>query len=152
MSKNTNEPVVNVLTFKNDISIIINMASDAYAIRIEDGANPDRYECRVAAVLANHFKSDIILRKNSQSYSPDLLVVRLNQLWEMKNIRGNGVHTIEHNLSKAKLQSDKVIVSLYRTKMTPKRAVGRIKAELTKNHEIKRLILITKDGKAVEIK
>ena len=55
-------------------------------------------------------------------------------------------------MSKAKLQSDKVIVSLYRTKMTPKRAVGRIKVELTKNHEIKRLILITKDGKAVEIK
>lgn len=140
------------MTFRSIASIIGDMASDVYAISIEAGANPDKYEWRVAAVLTDYFKSNIAIRRSSQSYSPDLLVIRLNQLWEIKNIRGNGTHTIEHNLSKAKLQSDKVIISLYRTNMTPKRAIGRIKAELIRNREIKRLLLVTKDGKVIEIK
>lgn len=119
---------------------------------IEPNANPDNFELKVAMLLVEYFSSDVVLRKNLQSYSPDLLVVRTNQLWEIKNIRGNGVHTIEHNLSKAKLQSDKVAISLYRTKMTPARAIGRIKAELSKNTTIKRLILITKSNKIIKIK
>lgn len=141
-----------LLTFPNLASIINFMPRENYGIIIEAGARPDRYEMRVAFVMSEYFESDILLRKNSQSYSPDLLVDRLNQLWEIKNIKGNGVHTIEHNLSRAKLQSDKVIVSLYRTNMTPKRAIGRIKAELPKRREIKKLLLITKDNKVVKIK
>ena len=128
------------------------MRKNKLGIIIEPNAEPDRFELKVAMVLIDYFSSDIILKKSSQSYSPDLLVARTNQLWEIKNIRGNGVHTIEHNLSKAKLQSDKVIISLLRTKMTPVRAIGRIKAVLKKGTTIKRLILVTKSGKVVIIK
>ena len=130
----------------------VSMRTEKFGIIIEPNANPDSFELKVATILIDYFASNIIIRKNLQSYSPDLLVTRVNQLWEIKNIRGNGVHTIEHNLSRAKLQSDKIIVSLYRTKMTPARAIGRIKAVLKKGTTIKRLILITKSGKIVIIK
>lgn len=50
------------------------------------------------------------------------------------------------------MQSENIIISLYRTKMTPCRAIGRIKAELKKRRDIKRLILVTKDHKIIEIK
>ena len=119
---------------------------------IEAYATPDRYEIKVAFALLDYFGSNIILRKSGQSYSPDLLIQKTNQLWEIKNIRGNSVNTIEHNLAKAKMQSGNIIISLYRTKMTPHRAIGRIKAELKKRRDIKRLILLTKDHKIIEIK
>ena len=123
-----------------------------HKVIIEAYASPDRYEIRVAFALLDYFDSDIVLRKSGQSYSPDLFIKRTNQFWEIKNIRGNGINTIEHNLARAKMQSDKVIISLYRTKMTPHRAIGRIKTELKKRRDIKRLILITKEHKIIEIK
>ena len=128
------------------------MQTNKLGIIIEPNANPDSFELKVAMLLIDYFSSDIILKKSSQSYSPDLLIVKTNQLWEIKNIRGNGIHTIEHNLSRAKLQSDKIIISLYRTKMAPARAIGRIKAVFKKGTTIKQLILITKSGKIVKIK
>ncbi|MBQ8156190.1 hypothetical protein IJ101_00150 [Candidatus Saccharibacteria bacterium] len=128
------------------------MRTDKFGIIIEANANPDSFELKVATILIEYFASDIIIKKSLQSYSPDLLVTRTNQLWEIKNIRGNGIHTIEHNLSKAKLQSDKIVISLYRTKMPPARAIGRIKAVLKKGTTIKQVILITKSGKIIKIK
>ena len=123
-----------------------------HKVIIEAYASPDRYEIKVAFDLLEYWGSDIVLRKSGQSYSPDLLAVKTNQLWEIKNIRGNSANTIEHNLAKAKMQSENIIVSLYRTKMAPHRAIGRIKTELKKRRDIKRLILITKDHKIIEIK
>lgn len=126
--------------------------ANQHKVTIEAYASPDRYEIKVAFALLDYFDSDIILRKSGQNYSPDLLIKRTNQLWEIKNIRGNSVNTIEHNLARAKMQSDKIIISLYRTKMAPKRAIGRIKAELKRRREIKRVLLITKEHKIIEIK
>lgn len=126
--------------------------ANQHKVTIEAYVSPDRYEIKVAFALLDYFDSDIILRKSGQNYSPDLLLKRTNQLWEIKNIRGNSVNTIEHNLARAKMQSDKIIISLYRTKMAPKRAIGRIKAELRRRREIKRVLLITKEHKIIEIK
>ena len=128
------------------------MKKRGYKVKIEACASPDVYEIRVAFLMSEYFYSDVILKKSNQSYSPDLYIEKVQQYWEIKNIRGNSPHTIEHNLCKGKLQSDKIIISLLRTKMTPKRAIGRIKNELKRHSEIKCLILVTKSGKIVEIK
>ena len=126
--------------------------TEKHKVTIEAYATPDRYEIKVAFDLLSYWNSDIVLRKSGQSYSPDLLVVRSNQLWEIKNIRGNSVNTIEHNLARAKMQSENIVISLYRTKMSPRHAIGRIKTELKKRRDIKRLILVTKEHKVIEIK
>ena len=119
---------------------------------IAGGASPDWFEMKVAFRLLDFFDSSVEFLPRSQVRTPDLKVKKTGQTWEIKNIRGNGVNTIEHNLAKAKRQSENIVISLYRSKMTPKRAIGRIKAELKHNPDIKRVILVTKEGKVVKVK
>ena len=102
--------------------------------------------------VAAYFKSKVEFIPTASSHTPDILVVKQNQMWEIKNIRGNSDNTIHHNLSKAKNQSENIIITLYSSKMKPKSAVGRIKRELKLRNNIKRCLLITKQGKIVKIK
>ena len=102
--------------------------------------------------MANHFNSDIEFIPTSDIYSPDVIVKRLHQRWEIKTIRGNSKNTIEHAMHRAKLQSENLAISLYRSKMAPKVAIGRIKRELKLPNPFKRVILVTKNQKVVVIK
>ena len=114
-------------------------------------ATPDAYELKCGALLSKYFNSNIEFIPTGRSTSPDIYVTRLHQLWEIKNIKGNGKHTIQHNLAKAKNQAPRIAISLLRSKMPPHAAVGRIKRELQKPNSIKAVILITKSGKIIDI-
>jgi hypothetical protein len=114
---------------------------------------PDEYEENVAELVALHFKSDIKFVKRETTTTPDLLVLRYNQRWEIKNVKGNSKHTIQNNLREAGHQSDHIFVSLLRTKMTEKQAISRINFFLKNDpNTIKHIILITKSGKTIVIK
>ncbi|MBR5408350.1 hypothetical protein IK112_00170 [Candidatus Saccharibacteria bacterium] len=73
-------------------------------------------------------------------------------MWEIKDIKGNSKNTIQHNLSEARKQSRNIVITLYSTKMTPKNAIGRIKNELARRHDIKKCLLITKSENVIKIK
>lgn len=113
---------------------------------------PNIYEEKVARIMAHRFQSDILFVQPSNSlHTPDLQVLKTGKFWEIKNIRGNGKNTIEDNLKKAAKQSNNVIISLLRTKMTPTQATARIRYFLSRPHgNIKQIILITKDGKTID--
>ena len=113
---------------------------------------PDAYEEEVARILARKFQSDILFVPPINSlHAPDLQVVRDGKFWEIKNIRGNAKNTIEDNLKKAAKQSENVVISLLRTKMTPVQAAARIRHNLSRSHgNIKNVILITKGGKTLD--
>ena len=115
---------------------------------------PDRYESAVARICAQHFQSDIKFVLRGNLTTPDILVVRTGELWEIKNIRGCGKHTIEDNMRKASKQSDKVVISLLAApKLDAMRVKGRIISVLrTKRMPIQSVILITKTGKVIDIK
>lgn len=60
---------------------------------------PNLYEQEVARVLAYKFQSDVrFVAPRYSLHTPDLQIVKTNEFWEIKNIRGNGKNTIEDNL------------------------------------------------------
>lgn len=114
---------------------------------------PRPSEQRVARIMAQYFQSDIqFVPTSSVSRTPDLFIVRLHQLWEIKNIRGNGKRTMANNLRTAQHQSENVIISLFETKMTGDQAVARARDYLKSGPvKIKHLIIITKSERVIEI-
>lgn len=113
---------------------------------------PDPYEEKVARILARKFQSDVLFVQPTNSrHTPDLQVVNTDEFWEIKNIRGNGKNTIEDNLKKAARQSNSVVISLLRSKMTSIQATARIRYFLSRPHgKIKNIILITKNEKTID--
>lgn len=114
---------------------------------------PDKYELTVAELCTKLFHSNVEFVLRSISSTPDIKVVNGGDLWEIKNIRGRGKHTIEDNLRKAKKQSDKIIISLLKPgSMGTAQALARIKYYLAHNSTgIRRIILITKNQKIIDV-
>ena len=102
--------------------------------------------------MAQYLKSDMEFIKRQTSTTPDLYSAKWHQLWEVKNIRGNNENTISRALKGIYKQSENVIITLFRSSMTPSQAAGRAKDKLSKATRIKRLVIITKSGKIVVIK
>ena len=105
------------------------------------------------AFIATHFKSSILCIPTTHASTPDLLVTRTNEIWEVKSPTGNGKRTIANNLRCAKNQSTNIILSLRRTKMHPNKVLARIKEYLrtpdAKN--ITKLKIILKNQKVIDI-
>lgn len=115
---------------------------------------PDWREERVAEICAEYFRSDVTFVMRGSSTTPDIQVLRTNEFWEIKNIRGNGKHTIEDNLRKACKQSDRTVVSLLvMPKANSRRIEGKIRSVLANRRmPIKSVLLITKAGKVIDIR
>ena len=115
---------------------------------------PDKYEERVAELCAEYFQSDVAFVLRNNHTTPDIQVTRMQQFWEIKNIKGGGKHTIEDNLRKASKQSRNIIISLLATsKLDSNRVKGKIKSVLaTQRMPIDCVLLITKTGKIIDIK
>ncbi len=72
--------------------------------------------------------------------------------WEIKSPRGNAKKTIENNLRAARKQSENIVIDLARSKMHYTRAIARTKFYIrTEAHHIKRLKIITKTQKIIDI-
>lgn len=127
---------------KNQFNIIIPVDMKPY---------PDRYEERIARVLAGKFQSDVLFVVRSSLRTPDIQIVKTGDYWEIKNIKGNGKNTIEDNLKRAAKQSKNVVIGLFRTKMTPAQASARIQYFLKRPHrDIRRVILVTKNNSIID--
>lgn len=115
---------------------------------------PTVYEEKVAELCAKHFKSDVSFIVRASCTTPDILVIRTNCFWEIKNIKGSGRHVIEDNLRKASKQSENIIISLLAsTKLDSRRVERRIRSVLkTQRMRIKSVLLITRSGKIIDIK
>lgn len=115
---------------------------------------PDKYEERVAELLAEKFQSDIAFVLRGTRTTPDILVVKTGEYWKIKNIRGSGKHAIEDNLRKASKQSKNVIISLLKpSELTAARVQSRVQHLLkTTNIKLNRVLLVTRSGKIIDIK
>lgn len=121
-------------------------------IPVDIKPRPNIYEQEVARILAYKFQSDVrFVPPRYSLHTPDLQIVKTSEFWEIKNIRGNGKNTIEDNLKRAARQSNNVVISLLRTKMTSSQAAARIRYFLNHPHgDIKKVILVTKSKRAIE--
>jgi hypothetical protein len=116
---------------------------------------PDKYEIKVAEIMAKEFTSDIKFVKRGTNTTPDIYLIKTHQYWEIKNIEGDGRHTVEKNFRKAiDHQSKNVIISTLkpRTKLTTRQVAGRVNTLMSHATGVRHIILIGKTGKTIVIK
>lgn len=112
---------------------------------------PAKYEISAAEILAEYFCMNVkMVKRMPDAKTADLRIK--GGFWELKSPVGDGKRTIQNNLRKADNQSSNVVIDLRRCKMHEARALSRIKYEIAKASSIKRLLVITKRGKVLEIK
>ncbi len=72
--------------------------------------------------------------------------------WEMKAPKSNGKYTIEHAFQAASKQSENIIIDLRESKMPSQKALTKVKREAKLRTKLKRVLLITKSGRLLDIK
>lgn len=110
---------------------------------------PKDHELSAALILAEYFKSDITFLRPQIDKTPDLDVDGTK--WEIKSPKGDGKKTMENNLRTARKQSLNIVMDLRRIKMHQNKAVNRINFFLSKPHRFKKILVITKSKKVIEI-
>lgn len=92
----------------------------------------------------------IMPRHIYKSTNPDFLVN--GTIWETKSPEGNGKNTIKHQFDGTSKQADKIILDLRRIKLPAEKAERQAMARFEKAINIKRLLLITKSGRVLDIR
>lgn len=124
----------------------------AYHLHISSDIKPEPsdHEISAALILSEYFQTDITFIKRSHMHTADFLIN--GQVWEHKSPTGDGKRTMQNNLRKADDQSTCIVMDLRRCKMRPDQAINRIRYELAKANKIKRLIVIQKNRRILELK
>jgi hypothetical protein len=114
---------------------------------------PEQHEVDAAYILACHYRTTVQFIIPSDSYkrkSPD--IVMLGVVWEMKSPKGKSKYTIQEQFKRGSQQSKNLIIDSRRTKLEYEYIKKSVLLELTKRPYIKKVILIDKSKKVVEIK
>ena len=111
---------------------------------------PEDHELSAALILAAHFKIDVIFLRPESRKTPDIDVNGAR--WEIKSPRGKGKKTVDNNLRAARKQSHNLVVDLRRIKLHKQKVISRINFYLAAGpHKFKRILIITKASKVIEI-
>ncbi len=110
---------------------------------------PEDHELSAALILAAYFKTDVIFLRPESRKTPDVAVNSIK--WEIKSPRGSSKKTIENNLRTARKQSHNIILDLRRIKLHQQKAVSRMNFFLSGPHRFKKVLIITKTEKVIEI-
>jgi hypothetical protein len=113
---------------------------------------PEQNEIEAAWVLARHFQCtvefltpiDDYLRKTAD-------IIMLGSQWEIKCPVGASKYTIQKQFKRASKQANSVIIDSRHTKLKYKHIERDVIFEFNKRTSIKRVIIINKFGKIVEI-
>ncbi len=113
---------------------------------------PTKDEQDIGAIMSEKFSSDVVfIKRSTTNTTPDIKIG--NTFWEIKSPRGNSKYTISDSLRRAKRQSQYIVISLARTKMTSRQAEARTRDFLKRSSVgIKRLLIVTKNNKVIDIK
>ncbi len=110
---------------------------------------PDKKEMSAAYILLDYFKADVKFIPRNNCRTPDLLVNRIG--WELKAPTGSGKRNLQHTISRAIKQSQYIIIDARFSKIHISKIKSHLTAEIKKNKQIKRLLLIDKQKNIVEI-
>lgn len=113
---------------------------------------PSTFEIKIAGILCETFWSNTVFVDVGPLCTPDVLIEKRNQLWEVKALDGNSPNTVHHALGRARKQSTNVVLAVRKTRLRTQQIIGKIKGDLKDRRDIKRLILVTKEGKVIVIK
>jgi hypothetical protein len=114
---------------------------------------PEPHEVSAAWILARHYNCIIEFLKPLDGYkrkTPDFVMRAV--AWEMKAPKGNAQRTIRNNLDQAKEQSPNIVIDTRATVLPDKWVEAELRRQVTAKKRIRRLIMVTKDEKVVEIR
>lgn len=106
------------------------------------------HELVVATILA-WTGEDIKFLPVSHTHTADIKF--RGQEWEIKSPKGNSSRTIENNMRLALKQSENIIMDLSRIKIEEEKAIKEIKRQTSLIKQVKKVIIITKTQKIIEI-
>jgi hypothetical protein len=122
-------------------------------ISLEVGARPKDHEITTAEFLIEHnYTTHIMFIKESNKKgvkTPDILMNRYR--WEIKSPKKHSRRTVEHMLKDATKQSFYIVVDLRRLAVPDTSVISQIKREAKLRRIIKKLIIITKSQKILDI-
>jgi hypothetical protein len=123
-----------------------------YHVVIPQGMNPmpEKFELSAAGILAGYFQTDVEFIPVSSAKTPDILIDNIR--WEIKSPLGKGKNNIHHQFARAMKQSKNIIIDARRSKMDVRKVRSKLKIEARTAKTLRRLILITKEGKVEVIK
>jgi hypothetical protein len=110
---------------------------------------PRQHEIDAAEVLAKHFNVDIEFVRTTENNTPDFLIDGL--LLELKSPQGRGRNNIQRQLKYASKQSKNIIINAHRSKLHINKIKGELTIQFKKTRSIRRILLINKTGKVIEI-
>ena len=110
---------------------------------------PDGKEMSAAYILLEYFRADIKFIPRNNCKTPDLLIKKVE--WELKAPTGSGRRNLQHSISRAIKQSRYIIIDARFSKIHISKIKNHLSAEMKKNKQIKRLLLIDKQKNVVEI-
>lgn len=116
------------------------------------GAEPTESDILVANIFAR-LGSDIEFIAPSKAYrvrTPDINMDGL--AWEIKCIESNKMDKVRRNISSALGQSDNIIIGTFRTPILDDKIIDYIIRRFTKIKKIKRLKVITKTHRVLDLK
>ena len=118
-------------------------------IIIPYNSRPSDKELRIAKILTTTGK-DVEFIAETIIKTPDIKFE--GKLWEIKRPEGNGKRTIQHQIQRAALQSDNIILDTSGTNLSIEEIKTRIKEAIEKTKKpIKNIIIITKSRKKPKI-
>ena len=110
---------------------------------------PSSTEMSAADILVDFFKADVKFVKCGRGKTPDFLIK--GTYWELKSPTGSGKHNIQHKIQDAAEQSRHISIDGRKSKLHPVKLKNEVQHQFNIIKKAKRLILINKSGKAVEI-
>jgi hypothetical protein len=118
---------------------------------IPQGVYPEPHELETVYLLSKHGKSIEFIKPNMTKgvRSPDIQMDGL--LWEIKSPKGKSKRTIEKQFHRASKQSKNLILDLRRVKISLKKSLSETQRQFKIRRYIKKVIIITKDGKVLTL-
>ena len=113
---------------------------------------PESHEVDVAFILARHYRETVEFLIPVDDYkrkSADIIMLGVE--WEIKSPHGASKSTIGNQFRFASKQSKNIIIDTRRTKLEYESIVSKVLFEIKKRPAIKKVILIDKFEKVIEI-
>lgn len=123
-----------------------------YQVRIPSGTllRPQNHEITAAQLLSSYFEADVYFVAPTIHRTADFKIG--NIYWELKSPTGSGKRTIQHTLQNALKQSSNIVVDARYSKMRIDKFRKELERQMLCTGKIRRLLLITKTNRVVEIR
>ena len=113
---------------------------------------PEQHEIDAAIVLARHYRCNVEFLIPLDDYKRKTAdIIMFGVEWEMKSPTGKSKYTIQDQFKRASKQAKNIVIDSRRTKLKDDFIEKSIKIIFNKRHSIKRVILINKKQKVLEI-